>query len=211
MQLSRHDLSQLDEAYLLGLGEERLRTLSVKLLADLKVAHERLEQNARNSSRPPSSQAPWEGEQAQEASTRAADQNEEDNPAERAEDEDGQEKESKPGKDDAQESAESSEPQPQRRSGQRPGAPGHGRTQSLPIDHECHHHPGACAVCGGTLTAANAERTHSACLVIDLRPLLADRAGLEIIQSKQIYHERHCACGHWSRATSTRSSPSTRS
>lgn len=47
-QLSQHDLSQIDEAYLLGLAPERLRTLSVKLLADLKAAHERLNQNPRN-------------------------------------------------------------------------------------------------------------------------------------------------------------------
>lgn len=199
MQLSRHDLSQLDEAYLLGLGEEKLRTLSVKLLADLKATHERLEQNSRNSSRPPSSEAPWEGGQAEEARTTAADHYEEDNPTEPPEDEGGQEV-STPGEDGEPEAAESNVPKPQRRAGQRPGAPGHGRTQSLPIDHERHHHPDACAVCGGALTAANAERIHSACLVIDLRELSADRAGLQIIQSKQIYHERHCECGHWTGA-----------
>jgi transposase len=111
VQLSRHDLSQLDEAYLLALGEERLRTLSVKLLADLKAAHERLDQNSRNSSCPPSSEVSWEGGQADEASTRAADQNEEDNRAEPTEDEDGQEEEATPEKQDEQESAESSETQ----------------------------------------------------------------------------------------------------
>lgn len=197
VQLSRHDLSQLDEAYLSGLGEERLRVLSVKLLADLKAAHERLEQNSRNSSRPPSSEAPWEGGQAEEARSRAADHNEEDNSTAPADDEDGQEA-STPGKDGEQEAAESSVPEPVRRAGQRPGAPGHGRTQSLPIDHQCHHHPDACAVCGGTLSAANAERTHSACLVIDLKAPSAERAGLQVIQTKQIYHERQCECGHWS-------------
>jgi hypothetical protein len=81
VQLSRDDLSQLDEAYLEGLGEERLRTLSVKLLADLKAAHERLDQNSRNSSRPPSSEVPWEGRQADESSTSEADQDEQDKPA----------------------------------------------------------------------------------------------------------------------------------
>ena len=60
MLLSRFDLSQLDEDYLAHLPEERLRSLSAKLLADLKAAHERLDQNPNNSSRPPSSRAPWE-------------------------------------------------------------------------------------------------------------------------------------------------------
>ncbi len=60
MQLSDHDLSQLDEEDLLNLPEEVLRQLSIKLLNDLKEARERINQNSRNSSRPPSSEAPWE-------------------------------------------------------------------------------------------------------------------------------------------------------
>jgi len=60
MHLSEHSLRQLDEAYLRGLEEEALRGLSVRLLADLKEAHERLNQTPTNSSRPPSSRAPWE-------------------------------------------------------------------------------------------------------------------------------------------------------
>ena len=63
VQLSRFDLAQLDEGYLAKLPEAQLRALSAKLLADLKAAHERLEQNPTNSSRPPSSRAPWEGEE----------------------------------------------------------------------------------------------------------------------------------------------------
>ena len=62
MQRSRYDLSQLDEGYLACLPEQQLRSLSAKLLADLKAAHERLDQNPTNSSRPPSSRAPWERE-----------------------------------------------------------------------------------------------------------------------------------------------------
>lgn len=69
MQLSRHDLAQLDEAYLAGLPEGSLRTLSVKLLSDLKELLERLEQNPSNSSRPPSSRAPWEGAGSQRQET----------------------------------------------------------------------------------------------------------------------------------------------
>jgi len=61
VQLTRHDLLQLDEASLRRLSEEQLRVLSVKLVADLKAAYERLEQNSRNSSRPPSSEPPWQG------------------------------------------------------------------------------------------------------------------------------------------------------
>jgi len=59
MKLSDHDLLQLTEQELLELPEEVLRRLSIKLLVDLKEARERLKQTSRNSSRPPSSDAPW--------------------------------------------------------------------------------------------------------------------------------------------------------
>ena len=60
MQLSDHSLRQIDEAYLDRLGDEALRSLSAKLLLDLKEARERLNQTSRNSSLPPSREAPWE-------------------------------------------------------------------------------------------------------------------------------------------------------
>ncbi len=58
MQLSEHDLKQLDEQTIRSLQAERLRTLSLKLLADLKEARDRLNQSPDNSSRPPSTRAP---------------------------------------------------------------------------------------------------------------------------------------------------------
>ncbi len=60
MLLSNQDLSQIDEDELLNLSEEELRPLSIKLLNDLKDARERLSQNSHNSSRPPSSETPWD-------------------------------------------------------------------------------------------------------------------------------------------------------
>ena len=47
MQLSEHDLKQLDEEKIRSLRAEPLRTLSVKLLADLKEARDRLNQGPR--------------------------------------------------------------------------------------------------------------------------------------------------------------------
>lgn len=60
MHLSPHSLRQIDDAYLQSLEVEALRGLSMRLLADLKEASDRLNQGPENSSRPPSSQAPWE-------------------------------------------------------------------------------------------------------------------------------------------------------
>jgi hypothetical protein len=60
MHLGDHELLQLDDAYLEGLSPEQARALLAKALADLKAARERLAQNPSNSSRPPSSRAPWD-------------------------------------------------------------------------------------------------------------------------------------------------------
>ena len=60
MHLSEHSLRQLDRAYQDALDEAALRGLSAKLLDDLKEARDRLNQGPENSSRPPSSRAPWD-------------------------------------------------------------------------------------------------------------------------------------------------------
>ena len=60
MKLSEHDLKQFDDETIRSLPAEILRTLSSKLLADLKEARDRLNQSPDNSSRPPSNRAPWE-------------------------------------------------------------------------------------------------------------------------------------------------------
>jgi len=56
--MSECNLGQLDEETLLNFLEEILQHLSAKLLNDLKEARERLNQNSRNNSHPPSSGTP---------------------------------------------------------------------------------------------------------------------------------------------------------
>ena len=195
VQLSRFDLSQLDEGYLAKLPEEQLRALSAKLLADLKAAHERLDQNPSNSSRPPSSRAPWEGEDRGDPSNRPEQPDGADDGSRR-----GEEETQKPqGKCEGQQPP-SEEPAEHRRAGQRPGAPGHGRVQQLPIEVVLHHRPATCAGCGAALSPEDTARPHSGYLVIDLQPPSCERAGLEVVQSKHLYYEQACPCGHRSRA-----------
>jgi transposase len=206
VKLSRHDLSQLDEAYLMRLPEPELRVLSMKLLADLKVAHERLDQNPSNSSRPPSSRAPWERAEAGEAtqapapSGSPADEPVGDDDA----DQEGDKPDDKTHADaDPEPSAKPSEGQAaskQRRPGQQPGAPGHGRTQKLPITEQYHHYPKSCAACDDALADREAGPSHAAYLVIDLRMPTPERHAVEVVQYKHLYHECQCPCGHITRA-----------
>ncbi len=59
MQLSAHDLKQLNDKNFSSLERENLEILASKLLSDVKELHDRLNQNPENSSRPPSSALPW--------------------------------------------------------------------------------------------------------------------------------------------------------
>ncbi len=56
MLLNRSDLEQMDEAHLRRLSPEQLLAVNARLLQDVKESHDRLNQNARNSSVPPSRQ-----------------------------------------------------------------------------------------------------------------------------------------------------------
>jgi hypothetical protein len=53
VHLSDYSLRQLDDDYVRSLGTDALRDLSLRLLADLKEARERLNQRPTNSSRQP--------------------------------------------------------------------------------------------------------------------------------------------------------------
>ncbi|MGH8556470.1 MAG: DUF6444 domain-containing protein [Methylococcales bacterium] len=128
MHLSNHDLSQLDEEELLKLPEEALRRLSIRLLNDLKEARERLNRNSHNSSRPPSSEAPWEKER------RSVDSGNVFEPTEDVECKD--EGVSEPVEEPERESQgveEKAANDQTRKAGKQPGAPGFGRQPSLPV------------------------------------------------------------------------------
>jgi transposase len=60
MRLSKHDLFQMDDEWLKKLPAELLLEVSKRLLHDVKELQDQLNQNPGNSSRPPSTKAPWE-------------------------------------------------------------------------------------------------------------------------------------------------------
>jgi transposase len=199
MHLSDHDLQQLDDDYLHGLPVEPLRLLSGKLLADLKEAHDRLNQNPSNSSRPPSTRAPWEkadsgsdeacAPQATEAEA-PTDQPEEDAAA--AQD---VEPDSTPIESDVKPQGETKPGRP----GRRKGAPGVSRTQVLPVDAEEVHRPETCTACGARLGEELEYGAYTGHFVIDVvRP--AGGNGLVLQQTKHTYLETRCHCGHCTRA-----------
>lgn len=202
MQLSKHDLKQLDEETIRSLQADSLRTLSLKLLADLKEAHDRLNQAPDNSSRPPSSRAPWEG-----ASTDAQDEREGDDegPGEADhEDAEGTETNDPSTEAEDKEGSEQEQTRPTKRSQGKPGkpkgAPGYGRTVELEVTEERTHRPGECALCAQSLPPDAPEQAYTGRYEIDITSPSSGAPGLELTHTLHRYVESQCSCGHWTRA-----------
>ena len=203
MHLSPHSLRQLDPAYLYTLEEAALRVLSVKLLEDLKEARDRLNQGPENSSRPPSSRAPWErkgggqepdedpedGDREPEAAVPPAEAPPEDTPS----------GEAKPAEGKAVEEAPPAAVKSARKAGKQPGAPGIGRTQVFQAHDERPHYPEVCAGCGRVLERAGAV-AYTGLQAVDLRWGDSARPGLTLWVVDHRYYEVPCTCGHRTRA-----------
>ncbi len=202
MQLSEHDLKQLDEQIIRSLQADRLRTLSLKLLADLKEVRDRLNQSPDNSSRPPSTRAPWEG-----ADTESRDDCEAED---REPEEVGQDMEI-----GAQENAPSTGPEdkkgseqqqtkptkkPPGKPGKPKGTPGHGRGVELAVTEERIHRPSECALCAQSLPPDAPQKFHNGRYELDIVSPSSGAPGLEVTHTLHRYAERQCQCGHWTRA-----------
>lgn len=186
MKLSDHDLTQLNEKDLLELPEESLRHLSVKLLNDLKEARERLRQNSRNSSRPPSSDAPWTDNKTEPEDKDLSDNTE------------ATEEKSTP-KDEKINPQKNSAPiKKNKNKGKQPGAQGFGRTQTLELTSVEPHYPQTCSRCENPLDKETAV-AYTAFETIDCEWANPKAPGLRLTNTKNIYYEITCACGHCTR------------
>jgi transposase len=194
MHLSDHSLRQIDDAYLQSLEVEALRGLSLRLLADLKEARERLNQGPTNSSRPPSSRAPWErGEpltlpDEAEASLPVAAEPAAESPAD------------SPPTEVTTAALNPAVAKSARKPGKQPGAPGVGRTQVFEARAVIPHSPAVCAGCGQTLTEPVGAVAYTGFQAVDLHWGDSAQPGLIVWVVDHRYYEVPCACGHRTRA-----------
>jgi hypothetical protein len=201
MHLSDHSLRQLDDAYVQSLDMAALRDLSLRLLADLQEARERLNQGPTNSSRPPSSQAPWERGGPPVAAPAAAADDEDPAPA------DVPVADASPTADVPSPGARADvplagtlPPAPKRQPGKQLGAPGCGRTQVFTAHATQAHRPTVCAGCGQALPARGAAVAYTGFQSLDLRWDDPATPGLRLWVVDHQYEEVTCACGHQTRA-----------
>ena len=194
MHLSDYSLRQIDDAYLQSLEVEALRNLSLRLLADLQEARERLNQGPTNSSRPPSSRAPWE---------RGGASPDHDDGSSVTEPAEATQTTEVPDAPEAPEATPATRPAvnaPARKPGKQPGAPGFGRTQVLTAHHVQSHYPATCAGCGRTLTAVGDAVAYTGFQAIDLHGGEPGALGLQVEVTDHRYYEVICPCGHHTRA-----------
>jgi transposase len=197
MHLSDHSLRQIDDDYVRSLGTNALRDLSLRLLADLKEARERLHQGPTNSSRPPSSRAPWERGQVPDPTC------EPEAPQDEAAAAEAPRTEVEPAKTRPAEIRPAAV-KPARKAGKQPGAPGIGRTQVLEARELIPHYPGVCAGCGRALTAGTNAVAYTGFQALDLRWGVPAEPGLWLWVVDHRYYEVRCDCGHRTRAVASR-------
>jgi transposase len=193
MHLSDHSLRQIDDAYVRSLDPEALCGLSLRLLADLKEARERLNQGPTNSSRPPSSRAPWDrGETGAEP-----DETQEPSPV-------AAEPAGAPAAEDPPAAVTPATAPAARKAGKQPGAPGVGRTQVFTAHEVIAHYPERCAGCGRALADPVGAVAYTGFQAVDLRRGEPAAPGLRLWVVDHRYYEVSCACGHHTRAEAGR-------
>jgi len=189
MNLTDHDLKQIDDDYVSQLTAEQKLRLTKKLVEDLMVARDRLNQNASNSSRPPSSQAPWE---------QIADVEEEIVAGESGDDEpkEGGNQPSHLGKESEEATSPKSDKGSNRKPGKQPGVKGSGRRVEMRVTDEVKHKAEECRGCGKGIEKEAPFNATAGKYVLDVEKR---DCGLEVTHVKHIYGERQCSCGYVTR------------
>ena len=200
MKLSDHDLRQMSEDWLKSLPAPVLLEVSKRLLSDVKALRDRQKQGPDNSSRPPSSRAPWEkakggGKDAEEAPQQAAEPEPQSEPQPEAASADPGRAPAPAPKGGAARGGEL-----RRRPGKQPGGPGFGRTQKLMATDTRVHRPAHCAACGAALEASAEAQAYTAWDEVDIGEQAQGQIGLLLTVTRHQMLEVRCRCGHVSRA-----------
>ena len=220
MKLSDHDLRQIDEERIKTLSETAVKSLSITLLNDLKEARERLSQNSKNSSIPPSSEAPWD---------KASKYKDDEEDAQSLDDIDAldnaihadqpvlesdcrTEETDTPSHSEASLEAEATPvtnqetPRP-RKPGKQLGAQGFGREQKLTVHQHEPHYPDQCVLCNSVLNATHNPVAYTAFASLTLKWGDLSQPGIEVVNTLHTYYKITCSCGHVNQAAPLRQPP----
>ena len=205
MKFTKNDLQQIDENYLCSLTLKKLKIVSCNLLADLKEAVDRLNQNSTNSSTPPSKDAPWQkgGEFIDDDSDESTLKIED----EPSDDSDSASKNNHTEKNNNADDAINDSPSDSKKPGRQPGSQGHGRSVELPVTDIQEHKPTECASCGDKFHESTIFKCITGLYVLDFIPSTCSVLGISLSHIKHIYFEAECECGHISQCLPGRCEP----
>ncbi len=198
--LTDHDLRQMSDDWVSALTPEQKNELLVRALFELRKSRDRLNQTSSNSSKPPSSRAPWDstcGDDATDAPTGAVPTATPAPTPATSGDETAQAGGPTPTEPKAK--AKSTSGQPSAKAGKQVGAQGFGRTQKLAYTHVEAHHPDTCAGCGQCLSR-DAGQAYTGWDDIDIAEKVAGQIGLGLQVTRHTLYASACPCGHVTRA-----------
>ncbi len=190
-QLSKDDLAQMDRVYFEKLEQKTLIDVACRL-SDFSVnLVERLEQNSKNSSKPPSSDSPYnKGNNDDSAS-----QDDDDNKTSTNDDDDDDD--NNPAEADSPDTDKNTQADGLKRSpGKQPGAEGFWRSKPPVPENILPHYPEICVVCGKS-TLHKADCPYMGYYVYELEK--TDLA-IRIYCTLHHYYSAVCECGHETKA-----------
>ena len=190
-RLNKDDLVQMNRNYFQSLEKERLVEVATNLHELAVEQWERLEQNSRNSSRPPSSDNPYQ------AQTREKEDGSATTEVSEPENTKFLEGKEESGKDElSPQKKVDKNLREKRKPGKQPGAEGKWRSQALVAEEIMPHYPEQCASCNQKLTGGS-NKPYMGYYVLELK---LEKSGFQIICQLHHYHEARCECGHFSKA-----------
>jgi transposase len=215
MKLTAHDLKQMNKATLARLSPEQLLSISERMLDDLQEAMDRLNQNSNNSSRPPSSTPPWDSNDTNNSADPSNHENADDDmdPVIKHSDENDDLSPKDASLDNGLVAPDATDRQPlevaptpptkpdpiKRVAGKQEGAQGYGRTQTLAITETVYHARTHCASCNACLGDHEAQVAWTAFCTIDIAEHIPGNAGITLTNTKNVFFETKCDCGHHNR------------
>lgn len=201
-RLSKEDLAQINRPYLESLDPDRLLDVAWNLRQGAVEFLERLEQNSRNSSRPPSSDSPFDKpNQGDEPRPDSDDQStSESEESSRSADREQNNAEEAPEQEDTADSSATESPEGSGRSpGKQPGAKGFWRHDPLVPEKTVDHHPECCAACSKPAQVPEGAKPHMGRHELELE-LPERKRELRVRCIKHLYFESFCDCGHGTKA-----------
>jgi len=193
-RLNKEDLVQMNRDYFQSLEKERLVEVATNLHSLAIEQWEKLQQNSNNSSRPPSSDNPYNKGDCQEKDKGSQQATEPEANTEGKEisapSEDREKNEAAGG------SSAQNDSTLKKSAGHQPGTPSQWRSSPLVAEVILPHYPSHCAACNQTLSSSD-PKPYMGHYVLELEK---GESGFRVVCQLHHYYRGSCSCGHRSQA-----------